>query len=106
MDSPLHLTIRSIHKGKFLMGNFTDNDCPGIPLEPVIFGQAENFEANWVEIEFETRRGSSLAAYRCLIIGMNRSSSILLTCPNTGLSDCSDLCGQVLAKAKASMQGV
>ena len=102
-DSPLHLTIRYIHKGRFLMGNFTDNGCPGIPLEPEIFEQAENFEVSWVEIEFETRRGWSLITYRCLIIGTNRSISILLTCPNTGLNDFRGLCDQVLAEARVSM---
>jgi hypothetical protein len=40
------------------MGNFsTDNGFPGVPLEPRVFEQVENFEANWVEIEFKTSQG-------------------------------------------------
>jgi len=73
--SPRHLTIRSIHRGRFLMGNFsTDNDYPGVPLEPRVFEQVENFEANWVEIKFQTSKG---------------------------LRDCYDLCAQVLKKVNS-----
>jgi hypothetical protein len=89
------------------MGNFsTDNGHPGIPLDPGVFEQAENFKADWVEIEFETPKGSSLITHRCSIIGMNACIYILLTCPNTELKDCRGICGQVLAKAKVEIQGM
>ena len=84
------------------MGNFsTDNDYPGIPPEPGVFEQVENFEANWVEIEFQTSKGSSPMTHRCSIIGMNRHIDKLLTCPNTELRDCYNLCAQVLKKVNS-----
>ncbi|KFY68231.1 hypothetical protein V498_10696 [Pseudogymnoascus sp. VKM F-4517 (FW-2822)] len=56
--SSRHLTIRSTHKGTFLMGKFsTDNDCPSVPLEPREFEKLESFKADWVEIEFQTSQG-------------------------------------------------
>jgi hypothetical protein len=84
------------------MGNFsTDNDYPGVPLEPRVFEQVENFEANWVEIQFQTSKGPSPMTHHFLIIDMNKRSDKLLTCPNTGLRDCYDLCAQVLKKVNS-----
>lgn len=84
------------------MGNFpTDNDCPGVPLEPRVFEQVENFEAHWVEIEFETVKGSSTMTHCCSIIGMNRRIDKLLTYPNAGLRDCHDLLAQVLKEVNS-----
>jgi hypothetical protein len=81
------------------MGNFSaENDYPGVPLEPRVFEQVENFEANWVEIEFQTLKGSSLMAHRFSIICIKGK---LLTYPNTGLQDCYDICAQVLKKANS-----
>ena len=81
------------------MGNFsTDNDYPGVPLEPRVFEQVENFEANWVEIEFQTPTGSSPMTHRCSMNGMNRRIDNLLKFPNTGLKECYDICAQVLKK--------
>ena len=94
--SPVHLTIKSVSKGKFLMGNFSDNGCPGVPLAPRVFEQAENCEANWLEIEFQNSKGSSPMTHRCSIVSMNRCMENLLTCPCTGLTDCYNLCAQVL----------
>jgi hypothetical protein len=54
------------------MGNFvTVNDYPGIPLEPELLEEAENFEANWVEIEFQTPKGSSPIIRHCSITSIN-----------------------------------
>ena len=96
-SSPLHLTIKSVSKGKFLMGNFSsDNGYPGVPLAPRVFEQAENGEANWLEIEFQTSKGSSPMTHRYSIVSKNRCIDKLLTCPCTGLRDCYNLCAQVL----------
>ena len=81
------------------MGNFSiENDYPGVPLEPRVFEQVEDFDANWVEIEFQTPQGSSLMTHRCSTISMNRRIDNLLTHPYIGLKDCYDICAQVLKK--------
>jgi len=81
------------------MGNFSiENEYPGVPLEPRVFEQVEDFDANWVEIAFQTPKGSSLMTHRCSTISMNRCIDNLLTYPYLGLKDCYEICAQVLKK--------
>jgi len=57
-SSNRHITIRSVHKRKFCIGNFSsDKDYPAIPLDPKVLLEKENFQVNWVEIEFQHAAG-------------------------------------------------
>lgn len=67
--SSCHVTFTA-QQGNFFAGNWTsDKHCPGIPLNPEVLADREDFHVDWVELEFRDSNGTYFSAHSASTAG-------------------------------------